>query len=319
MADISFAERLPSLAGAKDGYRSKFGGLWIDRDDWERLLEKKIRAEHISSETAEKLRFWRAHGHVILDRAVPNGDIDELRADIDRAWRQKDDRYSVQIAHGRYIPLSKADRTQPLVKLLDVYAHSDAAKRVTFADPIRNFLAAVFERDILAFQNLTFEVGSTQAVHQDTAYVVVGSPLELVASWVALEDIQEGSGELVYYPGSHNFPDFIFDGRYKHWDPERDGKEVHDLFLATLHKEAKKRGLILEKFWPKKGDVLIWSADLAHGGGPITRPGATRSSYVTHYCPNDVDPHYFTYLPHRRVKIQVAPGCYVSSSHYDLR
>jgi len=40
-------------------------------------------------------------------------------------------------------------------------------------------------------------------------------PVELLASWNALEDIQPGSGELVYYPKSHLFPEFLFDDKYK--------------------------------------------------------------------------------------------------------
>lgn len=40
---------------------------------------------------------------------------------------------------------------------------------------------------------LHFEVGSTQAIHRDTAYVVVkDEPLKLVASWIALADVTPG-------------------------------------------------------------------------------------------------------------------------------
>ena len=34
--------------------------------------------------------------------------------------------------------------------------------------------------------------------------------MELIASWIALEDVQPGSGELMYVPGSHRFEVFIF-------------------------------------------------------------------------------------------------------------
>jgi phytanoyl-CoA hydroxylase len=40
---------------------------------------------------------------------------------------------------------------------------------------------------------LHFEVGSTQAIHRDIAYVVVkDEPLKLVASWIALADVMPG-------------------------------------------------------------------------------------------------------------------------------
>jgi ectoine hydroxylase-related dioxygenase (phytanoyl-CoA dioxygenase family) len=52
------------------------------------------------------------------------------------------------------------------------------------------------ERPALAFQSLYFRWGSRQDIHQDTVFVKVSSPMEMVASWVALEDIQTDSGEL---------------------------------------------------------------------------------------------------------------------------
>jgi ectoine hydroxylase-related dioxygenase (phytanoyl-CoA dioxygenase family) len=148
----------------------------------------------------------------------------------------------------------------------------------------------LFERPILAFQTLTFIYGSQQPLHQDSAYVRVSSPLELVASWIALEDIEEGSGELVYYPGSHRLPEHLFHGQYK-WAPA--GSSELEGYAKRLEQRACRAGLTPLSFRPRKGDVLIWSADLIHGGAPRSRPDATRRSIVTHYCPTDQRPAYF--------------------------
>ena len=48
----------------------------------------------------------------------------------------------------------------------------------------------------------------------------------------------------------------------------------------------------------RKGDALIWAADLAHGGKPISQDH-TRLSIVTHYCPAEVAPLYFEGAPRR--------------------
>ena len=45
-------------------------------------------------------------------------------------------------------------------------------------------------------------------------------------------------------------------------------------------------------FLPKRGDTLIWAAELVHGGNPITA-GHTRKGIVAHYCPREVAPLYF--------------------------
>ena len=146
---------------------------------------------------------------------------------------------------------------------------------VCFAPKVTAFLRAIFEDAALAFQTLHFEVGSTQAIHQDTAYVVVAhEPLKLIASWIALQDVEPGSGELVYYSGGHRIPEYQYaNGESKHWNVQRDGQEVHNGHLRYLKEQIAARKLPEGRFRPKKGDVLFWHADLPHGGSPITSPG----------------------------------------------
>ena len=43
------------------------------------------------------------------------------------------------------------------------------------------------------------------------------------------------------------------------------------------------RGLAANPALLRKGQAVVWAANLLHGGAPITRPGATRRSLVTHY------------------------------------
>ena len=57
----------------------------------------------------------------------------------------------------------------------------------------------------------------------------------------------------------------------------------HDSFLASLHKDAQDYGHVRGSFLARKGDILIWHADLAHGGSPVKHPGITRKSLVTHF------------------------------------
>jgi len=294
-------------------------GLWVDSPELlESRIEQKLAARQITAEEAQLLRDFEHSGYIILRDAVPHAVIDALNRDVSKAWEAKDSRYLVQTANGQYEPLPNVQRDQVLAKLLDTYTFSDAAVRTSFSDKILRFLSILFEDQVLAFQNLTFEVGSTQAVHKDGAYVVVSEPLHFAASWVAREDIKPGSGELIYYPGSHKFPLFEFAPGQLHWDPAKDGNAIHDHFLAFLHLEAKDKGLTLEKFMPKKGDALIWHPGLAHGGGPIADRSLTRASYVTHYCPLSASPNYFSFAPHRKKIRKVCDKGYISSWFYDV-
>ena len=141
--------------------------------------------------------------------------------------------------------------------------------------------------------------------------------MHLCASWVALEDVQPGSGELMYYEGSHRLPDWLYSGAFKHYNHERDKHEEHMAHLKSLVDRSEERGLKLTTFLPKKGDALIWAADLAHGGSEIGDPALTRRSLVTHYTDASTKPYYFRFLPQDRQKVvQVKPGCAFTSMYY---
>jgi ectoine hydroxylase-related dioxygenase (phytanoyl-CoA dioxygenase family) len=69
------------------------------------------------------------------------------------------------------------------------------------------------------------------------------------------------------------------------------------LFVAKGKDEEYKRRLIAGvqqariepvEFLAESGDVLVWHANLVHGGNSIARNGSTRRSLVAHYFARDV-------------------------------
>jgi ectoine hydroxylase-related dioxygenase (phytanoyl-CoA dioxygenase family) len=196
-----------------------------------------------------------------------------------------------------------------------MYGRSNNALNVLLAPQIKEFLSTVFSADPLLFQGLTFEKGSGQGLHQDTAYVVLDKPMELAAAWIALEDISPESGELMYLDGSHKMPDWKFGGNSKHYDPDQHDALEHDEWSKNLIRKGEELGFEKKIFRPNQGDVLIWSADLVHGGSPVGDKNLTRRSIVGHYCPVDVNPHYFSYMEGRK-KFQFEDA-FVSSAYYD--
>ena len=88
--------------------------------------------------------------------------------------------------------------------------------------------------------------GIGQPIHKDTAYVVVSSPMEFAASWIALEDIQPNSGALEYYEGSHRGEEYLFDGKHKSM-PEGYSEQR---YLDSLHEQAREMGLARKQFFP---------------------------------------------------------------------
>jgi phytanoyl-CoA hydroxylase len=293
-----------------------YESLWIDQPVAEEVLEKLL-ADPATSQISFHLKHLHQFGYCIIPGAVPGDVIDQYLAEC-RALIEAD---KLKISLGQEIlPAKGADILVPLTKILDVHVFSEGAQKIAFSPPLKSFLRQLFGGPALAFQSLHFETGSTQAVHNDTAYVVLDEPKSLCASWVALEDIHPGTGELVYYPGGHRFGDFMYPNRRKNWAADADGHEIHNHHLHWLHQRAKELGVELQTFRPKKGDALFWHADLPHGGGPITRENSTRRSLVTHYCPLRCTPHYFKYLDEKdQVKRKVSAGGYISSFYYNLR
>lgn len=235
---------------------------------------------------------------MVIEKAVSCTDIDCLLEDVALAWDGKISNLWIEtfLDGNRLItPIEKKFQSQK-VKLLDLYSQSVAALRISLNAKIMHFLELIFERPPLAFQSLSFMWGSEQPMHQDTAYVKVNSPMELVASWVALEDIQAGTGELEYYVGSHRLPEYLWKGNSK-WMLEESEIE-HAQYLSYLHHQAELLGLKRSRFLGKKGDVLIWSNDLAHGGSKVEDINNSRQSLVTHYCPINCNPYYFYYNEH---------------------
>jgi len=280
-------------------YHSAFGGMWIDRADWQDVLERKVRVGEIGVDLADRIRTFVRDGFVIIPNAVPQQILDRLNRDVDDAWAGNGRGLKIETypqGGGLEIVDIDARYAKQTTKLLDAYQKLESARLAAAAPDAVEFMTAVFEDKPRAFQQLHFLWGSGQAIHKDTAYVKVdGNPMSMIASWLALEDIQPGTGELEYYVGSHRGPDYIFGG-FSKW--MESAPHEHDSFLAALHSEAELHGFRRSSFLPKAGDLLLWHADLAHGGSEVLHSNVTRKSLVTHFTAARNKPYYARYVSH---------------------
>lgn len=289
------------------------GELWIDRADASAVIESPGRSKELSSH----LKFFSENGYTIFKNVVPDELTDTIAEEM-KSVAAHPEKYVVRRA-GKYVDPAEFGTPTPGHRIIDIYGVSKAAREAVYQPRIAEFLTAIFGEPAVAMQSLCFEYGSQQAIHQDTAYVVSSKPLSLAAAWIALEDVAPGSGELIYYPGSHRFKHFLFGGDSKSWSKDRHGEEVHQQFLAQLHEQARQRGIKQDSFLAKKGDVLIWHADLAHGGARITDSKKTRRSFVVHFCPLSVKPSYVKQIPRDYFELKDKSGNFFASRHYDLR
>ncbi|NML34287.1 phytanoyl-CoA dioxygenase family protein [Paraburkholderia antibiotica] len=164
------------------------------------------------------------------------------------------------------------------MKINDLYLDMTDVRELALSERIAPVLQQLFDQSPALCNSLYFEKGSQQPAHVDSIYMTPTTPDHLIAIWVALEDAHVDAGQLEYYPGSHKIEPMIFSNGLRHFVPDEMPK-----WHAYIEEEVARRGFEKQVFSAKKGDVLIWHANLLHGGGPIADPARTRKSLVFHY------------------------------------
>jgi phytanoyl-CoA hydroxylase len=249
---------------------------------------------------------WERDGYVILRGVLEPSACDALGEVLGDAWRYgHPDQLVVDSTTGRSRKLEAGDARR-LTRAVDTHVHYPEARALLANPVVTGKLRAIFGVDPLYFQTLVFELGSEQGLHQDTSFVVVDDPMAMVGVWIALEDVQAGSGELRYVPGSHRLEPYEFGPGRRHFDSSIDPPSLHEDYYPLITQRCADQGLPEQRFLARKGDVLIWSADLVHGGSPIVDATLTRRSLVAHACPVTANPHFFSYLPGNRTLIPLA-------------
>ncbi len=303
----------------REKYPSRFGGLWTDGEGFEHELSASLRAGDITPDEAESMKAFRHSGALKIEGAIPGSLIDRYLGELDDLRTRENTPLMVTSTEldGPIQYTEDALTRYHSIRTVDDYFFLDSARDILFNPSIVRYLELLLRRPAKLTQSLNFVHGSQQGMHRDTAFVRMNSPMKLLGVWIALEDVTEGSGELIYFPGSHGWEDYLFSGRFKHYDRDRDGEQALDDNYLWMYRQAEQRGVGEERFLPRKGDVVIWHADLAHGGAEVSREGATRRSLVGHFCPQNVRPLYAYYKPAQRKVYTDGDRRYMSSYYRD--
>ena len=271
---------------------SRFGGLWIDQPNARDIVAGRRDIGLITRRQADLLLSFIDNGFVVLESAVPDREVERALADLEAAYSGAFEAllFECRAVSRENTPWQREFNLRP-AKALDLHMFSEAIRDLIFSERVMEFVQLVFDAKAFASQSLGFYRGSAQDAHQDSAYVPYTRQRHFVASWIALEDVQAGAGELFYLKGSHRLADYLFASRFKsvaeaarcEVAKEQLDREIPE-HVRGLPERSAANGMTEETFLAKRGDVLIWHADLAHGGKPIS-VSRSRRSVVTHYCP----------------------------------
>jgi ectoine hydroxylase-related dioxygenase (phytanoyl-CoA dioxygenase family) len=141
----------------------------------------------------------------------------------------------------------------------------------------------LMDREPKALQTIASHKGSQQGLHSDSIHMTTYPLGYLTAAWIAFEDIDPACGPLEFYPGSHRLP-YVFskDAGISEDDFKREGYGPYQARYEPFIRESV-AGREPHYFHAKKGDVLIWHANLIHGGSPRQDLALSRKSVVCHF------------------------------------
>ena len=234
-----------------------------------------------------ELKHWHENGFTLLERFFSEAEIDKINSCIEHAWSARAS-FSPQVTVDRYIGTPDEKRqslaeTDPAIrdkpyKLNDLYLESDTLCGFVLDQRLRTILTPLIGGTPMICNSLSFERGSQQEDHFDTFFMPPLIRNRMLATWIALEDVDLDAGPLHYYPGSHKIPPYRFNnGRFNMLLNEKPDCYAH------INKHIQQYEIAPVTFAAKKGDVFVWHAHLFHGGLPINNPNLTRKSVVTHY------------------------------------
>ena len=314
------------LMDRQDGWQRAIAGLDVPSTEnlqqlWPLTPEAPARIAamledgSLTADEADRLREYDEKGFTVWEGLIEPEQIDELLADI-RDIKNHPGRF-LTTGHRRSIPFRFSSTDfDTFENVFDLHVPLESSRRVCLHPTILRFLEIMFEAKPVAMQQLLFQRSNIHPLHQDTAFVCIKEPLQLTATWIALEDVVPGRGELTYYEGSHKIPHHEFHGGSKFFNPEHDSEE--DLRRA-VQERAEALGCEKRDLIAKKGDVFIWAADLVHGSNARTRPEEeTRMSCVTHYCPETTQPLWTWLNPEHCGREKYGERALLQSAHYIL-
>lgn len=215
-------------------------------------------------------------GYAVLD--FPDPQID---ARIDRITAKLGPRYA-----GIDFGDPQSDKTQGERRIQDAWTFDNDVREIAANRDILSLLSKLYGRRAFPFQTLNFPVGTQQDAHTDAVHFSSLPERFMCGVWLAMEDIGPDAGPLFYLPGSHRWPMLSNSliGRRGY------GSELHSAqapFAQGWRALRDAYDATEETFLARKGQALIWTANLLHGGSHQTDPRLTRWSQVTHYYFDD--------------------------------
>jgi ectoine hydroxylase-related dioxygenase (phytanoyl-CoA dioxygenase family) len=251
-------------------FPDKTSRAWLDTGHSRELVHLKPSFLHFPPSIQQQLKAWSDQGYLIWNSFFDDTRTRDIQNEVDRLARR-----------GKLHPTHDN-------KLLFANRHSALIREITREKRLTELLGFILDKEVVPFQTINFTYGSNQRAHSDSIHMTTYPLGYLIAVWIALEDTHPDNGPLFYYPGSHRLP-YLLNSDFNEGETALQlGKKDYADYEDRIAEQIRQQSLQPEVFLAKKGDLLIWHANLIHGGMPVQNPALTRKSMVIHYYAKDV-------------------------------
>lgn len=247
-------------------------GPWLDSNDAVAKVKAHPDFENFSPLRKQQIITFIEEGYMILPHFYSQEEVKAFNVEIENLLDQQ-----------------KLDFNYTGKKIVESYKVAPLVNQHFFRNrELLKVFEFIFDREVVPFHTINFIEGSEQKAHSDSIHMSTVPEGFMAAAWAALEPSNELNGPLYYYPGSHRLPyisclDYDSgNSKYLIGDNSYANYEKHVEKLIKDHHLKKKY------FHANSGDVLIWHANLLHGGDKILEKGRSRKSMVAHYFGKDV-------------------------------
>ena len=237
------------------------------------FFDELLATSSMDAETLRIARQLREQGFAVID--FPDPDLPEMAG---RIIRDLDGQYDWQ-----------AWRTGAVksLRIQDAWTIQNDVRRIACNAAVLSLLSRLYGRSAFPFQTLNFPVGTQQQYHTDSVHFSSVPERFMCGVWVALEDVDLDRGPLLYFPGSHRWPIYTFEHLGINPDGQQGAGQSYPSFIGLWTKLVETHGIQPQRFLARRGQALIWLANLLHGGDRQTDVQLTRYSQVTHYYFDD--------------------------------
>ena len=242
---------------------------WFESPFFYQLLRKKK-----ASSFLKKIAIsMHENGYATFNLNIKNELIDSVNKDISDALKKGVIKKNPKIYHYNKFP-----------RIVEAWKFSKNVTKLALNIKLKQILTFLYDSRPLPFSTINFIGGTEQPMHSD--YIHFGSlPHKYLAgAWIALEDIHENNGPLSIISGSHKFPLIDYQDLKMPKPTDMSNLEknyrVYEKFIKNIIHVKKCK---LKKLKIKKGEIIIWAANLLHGGTRMINKKLTRKSQVVHF------------------------------------